>query len=77
VTIKHAWEMYDNLSDFISKSKVAIANGKAVIVVEKLPNQPCVTLIGFQSDVNKSDFEILEAGYEYFLKLTEYLELNG
>ena len=68
--------MYNNLSDFISKSKVATANGKAVIVLDKIPDKPCVTLIGFQSDVNKSDFEILEEGYEYFLKLTEYLEQN-
>lgn len=68
--------MYTNLSDFISKTKVAIANGKALIIVEKLPDKPCVTLLGFQRDVNKSDFEILEEGYEYYLKLTEYLKQN-
>ena len=45
--------MYNDLTDFISKTKVAIANGKAVIQVA-----PNVTLIGFSTDADKTDFEV-------------------
>lgn len=66
--------MYDNLSDFISKTQVATADGKSIIIVEKIPDQPSITLIGFSTDINKTEYQVMEEGYDYYLRLMEALK---
>jgi hypothetical protein len=55
------------LSEFL-ESEVIRNNDKAEIIFDYFEGKP-VRLIGFVTDPNLSDFEILEQGYYYYLDL--------
>lgn len=64
---------YTGLSDFIERTQVveSIPGGEAVIIVCWLDPLIPITLPGFKTDKSKTDFEIKEQGYLYWLKLEE------
>ena len=57
------------LTDFMSK-EIIRKGDSAEIIFEHVNNKP-VRLIGFKVDASKSDFEIRELGFLYFLELIE------
>jgi oligoribonuclease NrnB/cAMP/cGMP phosphodiesterase (DHH superfamily) len=67
---------YKDLSDFISKTSVSICETEEAVIVVGWSNGQAVTLYGFRSDANKSNFEIQEEGYLYLLKLEDQLNHN-
>lgn len=64
--------MEDTLSDFIGKEVKRTGDVAEIIYNyhEGNKDKP-VRLIGFSTDASKSDYEILEEGYHYYLELTE------
>lgn len=68
------FDQYESLTDFINRTAVGQSTeGDAVIIVSELEGQP-ITLIGFKADAGKTDFEIQEEGYNYYLRLKTELE---
>lgn len=65
----------DTLSDFMNK-EVKRTGHLAEIIYEYYEgdkNKP-VRLIGFVTDASKTDFEILEEGYHYYIELCEQVK---
>lgn len=68
------FQHYTDLSDFINRTYVGRTDtNEAVILTGCIDNIP-ITLIGFKTDPDKSDYEIFEEGYDYYLKLCEEIK---
>jgi len=62
-----------NLSQFITDSEVVRNNENAEIIIDYYEGHP-IRLIGFKEETSKTDFEILESGFNYYNILLKNLE---
>ncbi len=67
-------EIDKGLSDFIQSVEITRKENIAEIIVDYYQGHP-IRLIGFKTDSEKTDFQILEEGYSYYNELK--LEING
>ena len=66
-------EIDNGLTGFMGSVFIIRSGEIAEIIVDYYEGKP-VRLIGFQTESNKSDFEILEAGYYYWNELKTLIE---
>ena len=73
ISLPNFIKMYNDLSDFITKTEILRREMVAFIVCDYVDGRP-VRLIGFNADSSQSDFEIKERGYAYYTALLNILK---
>lgn len=66
-------EVDKSLSEFISSVEIIRTNDKAEIIIDYVDVHP-IRLLGFSTDLNKSDWEVYEEGFHYYQSLKHYLK---